>query len=82
MTEAELSQIVAITIADLPAAHRSADQAATKSRLNYLRLVWADLALILLGTIVTSWAIEAQDIRVALAIAGAASETAAAAPIP
>jgi hypothetical protein len=71
MIEVELPQIAAITEADLPAAHRSADRAASQSRRNYLKLVWVDLALILLGTIVTSWAIEAQGIRVALAVAGA-----------
>jgi len=71
MTDTELSQIAAIAKADLPAAYQSADHAASDSRRNYLRLVWADLALILLGSIVTSWAIEAQNSRATLAIVGA-----------
>lgn len=60
-----------ITRADLPAASRVAGRAAADAQRKYFWLVGADLALIIVGTIATSWAIQVVAARVALAIVGA-----------
>lgn len=71
MTDSNISQITPLEKADLPAAYRSASHAAIDSRRKYLALVWANLAFILFGSVVTSWAIQAESSRETLAIAGA-----------
>jgi hypothetical protein len=67
-----MSNVIAnITDADLPGLFRSADGSAGESQRRYLWLVKADLALIVLSAIASSWAISSPKLRMALAIIGA-----------
>lgn len=71
MTNARPENIRPIADSDLPAVFKSADHASVLAQRKYLRLVKADLALLVIGTIATSWAIERSSDRAVLAIAGA-----------
>jgi len=71
MADMQQPQIRALNKTEMPAAFRSADLSAGDSRRKYLILVWANLVFILFGSVVTSWAIESQDYRAILALAGA-----------
>lgn len=62
-----------LTESDFPAAFNSADQAAIHAQRSYLRLVKAELALLVLGALTTSWAIQWELGRGLLAIIGAVS---------
>lgn len=67
------SPLQSIGDADMPALFRSADRASAEAQRKYIRLVKADLALIVLSAIASSWAVTAPGLRVCLAIIVAAS---------
>jgi hypothetical protein len=70
---AELTQLLEITKTDFPAVFQVADRQALHTKRSYLLAARANLLLILIGAISTSWAVESAEGRSLLAIIGALS---------
>ena len=65
------SETVLINDGNLPAVFRAADVASGSAQRNYLRLILADLGMVLGSALATSFAVSSQDWRFALALFGA-----------
>ena len=70
MTSATLTAQASFTEKDLPALFKSADACSTTAQVAYLRLVIADLAALVIGSLITAIAFEGREMKAAMAIAG------------
>ncbi|GJM24874.1 MAG: membrane protein [Phycisphaerae bacterium] len=62
--------MTAVDSSHLPALFQVADASSTRSQAIYMRLVNCDLALIVSGSMITSWAVSSESLRAVFAIAG------------
>lgn len=62
-----------VTIHELPGLFRAADRSSLDAQKSFIRLVRADLCLIVVGAVITSWAVSFTELRTIFALFGAVS---------